>query len=269
MWIKLKLFCKEKYTTPRAILVFFLFLILLMLAIFNSLGFLVEWGVLRMAKASGYEDFNIEVSQIDPWVTTVKNLHGLNDISIEEIKARYDPGLLVLRKINSLSISGLSTNLDFENDHDNQEPEKTLLQEVRELLNEVLKNPPINFIRIRNSDISIPEHNITSFIELAKIDLFENQIFFNLEEIAINNLKPFLKIFLTKEGDDHFLSSKINLGDASILFDELSNHSGIKKMIPDGFGINGGHIGVDVFSRLSPSSLEDVFFRVKCIRNRL
>ena len=262
MWIKLKLFCKEKYTTPRAILVFFLFLILLMLAIFNSLGFLVEWGVLRMAKASGYEDFNIEVSQIDPWVTTVKNLHGLNDISIEEIKARYDPGLLVLRKINSLSISGLSTNLDFENDHDNQEPEKTLLQEVRELLNEVLKNPPINFIRIRNSDISIPEHNITSFIELAKIDLFENQIFFNLEEIAINNLKPFLKIFLTKEGDDHFLSSKINLGDASILFDELSNHSGIKKMIPDGFGINGGHIGVDVFSRLSPSSLEDVFLEL-------
>jgi hypothetical protein len=262
VWIKLKLFCKEKYTFRRAILVFFLFLLLLLVAIFNSLGFLVEWGVVRMAKASGYEDFDLKVTQVDPWVTTIENLHGLNDISIEEIKARYDPGLLALRKINSLSISGLSTNMDFENDQDKQEADKTLLQEVKEILNEVLENPPINFIRLRNSDISIPEHNITSYIELAKIDLFENQIFINLEEMAINELTPFLKIFLTMEGDDHFLSSKINLGDASILFDEFSKHRGIKKMIPNGFEINGGHIGVDVFSRLSPSSFEDVFLEL-------
>ena len=72
-------------------------------------GVFLEW-----LRHQGTKTLILTVSQIDPWVTTVKNLHGLNDISIEEIKARYDPGLLVLRKINSLSISGLSTNLDFE-----------------------------------------------------------------------------------------------------------------------------------------------------------
>ena len=41
-----------------------------------------------MARESGYSDFDMTVSQIDPWVTTITNLHGLNDISIEEIKAR-------------------------------------------------------------------------------------------------------------------------------------------------------------------------------------
>ena len=161
-----------------------------------------------MARESGYSDFDMTVSQIDPWVTTITNLHGLNDISIEEIKARYDPGLLALKKINSLSISGLSANLNFDSSSENSEPEKTLFQQVKELLNENLKNPQINFIRMRNSDFYIPEHNISSFIELAKMDLYQDQLFFILEDATVNELNPFLKIFVTKEGDDHFLSSK-------------------------------------------------------------
>jgi len=215
-----------------------------------------------MARESGYSDFDMTVSQIDPWVTTITNLHGLNDISIEEIKARYDPGLLALKKINSLSISGLSANLNFDSSPENSEPEKTLFQQVKELLNENLNNPQINFIRMRNSDFYIPEHNISSFIELAKMDLYEDQLFFILEDATVNELNPFLKIFVTKEGDDHFLSSKINLGEASDLFDELSKHHGVKKMIPDGLRIDGGDIGVDIFSRLSPNSLEDVFLEL-------
>lgn len=262
MWIKLKQFYKEKYTHRRAILVFFLFLLFLLVAIFNSLGFLLEKGVVKMARESGYSDFDMSVSQIDPWVTTIRNLHGLNDISIEEITARYDPGLLVLRKINSLSISGLSANFDLEHTPDRSVSENTLYQKVIEILKENLKNPPINFIRIRNSEFSIPDHNISSFIELAKMDLFDDQIFFSLEEATVNELKPFLKVFLTKEGEDHFLSSKISLGDASVLFDEFFKYQGVKKMIPDGFRINGGDIGVDIFSRLSPSSLEDVFLEL-------
>ena len=136
MWIKLKQFYKEKYTHRRAILVFFLFLLFLLVAIFNSLGFLLEKGVVKMARESGYSDFDMSVSQIDPWVTTIRNLHGLNDISIEDITARYDPGLLVLRKINSLSISGLSANFDLEHTPDRSVSENTLYQKVIKILKE-------------------------------------------------------------------------------------------------------------------------------------
>ena len=61
-----------------------------------------------MAKGAGLQNFEMQVSDLDPWITKVLDLamkdQG-NSLSVKQIDILYDPSTVALGEINALSIT--------------------------------------------------------------------------------------------------------------------------------------------------------------------
>lgn len=257
----LKSFIAARYTFKSALLIFVLFLLVSLIIVYSTLGFILEWSVGRMAKGQGILNFKMDVVQVDPWVTKIKNLKGLNEVTIDEIEARYDPATLAIGKINSLSVSGVSAKVELESQNEEDNKSNISHEQVYELLNKFLIDSPVEYFRLRDSVLKFHEHKLDTQINLMKIDFFENQILLDLD-LVINNLNSFLKLSVSREGDDNFLSSHFRIGDAVAIFNEGLENKFLKDFIPQDFSVSDGNVEFDTYSRITQDGLNDVFFEL-------
>ena len=103
---------------------FLLFLILL-IGIWNSLPFFLEWGVKGAAEDAGYPEFEMKVTQLDPWKTKILNLSTgtdqdllkISQIDAEILKKSLNQSEITFEnkidKIKKLESSDLSNQVIF------------------------------------------------------------------------------------------------------------------------------------------------------------
>ncbi|MBT5715566.1 MAG: hypothetical protein HOI70_01495, partial [Opitutae bacterium] len=85
-----------------------LFFLILLIGIWNSLPFFLEWGIKGAAKDNGFPDFQMKVAQLDPWKTKILNLSTGTDqnlLEISQVDILYDPASVALGEINAISMS--------------------------------------------------------------------------------------------------------------------------------------------------------------------
>lgn len=266
MWFKLKSIFQGKFSISRALLVVILLSLLLLVGIWNSLSFLLEWSVVKMAKGAGVQNFEMHVSDLDPWKTKVSNLAVKdkdNFFSVEQIDILYDPTTIALGEINALSITGLSGRINTETSVEvNGTETKNYFRDFFTPINQLLINPPLSHFRLRNSDFTIIDQNIsTKFNFRLAADFLDNLIHFVWEGSA-NSLAGLAEFSLSREENSTFLSGAIEIENISQLFDEISSDIRLQDRVPEGVTVSEGQLLIDLYSRVLPDGLEDVFLEL-------
>jgi len=269
VWFKLKSIFREKFSISRALLVVILLSLLLLVGIWNSLPFLLEWSVVKMAKGAGLQNFEMHVSDLDPWKTKVLDLaikdQG-NSLRVKQIDILYDPSTVALGEINALSITGLSGRVNTDTDKEAEGTESTnSYRYFFDSIDQLLINSPLSHFRLRNSDFTLIDQNIsTKFNFGLAADFLDNLIHFVWEGSA-NSVTGSAELSLSREENSTFLAGVIEIENISQLFDEISSDSRLQDRVPEGVSISEGQLLIDIFSRVLPDGLEDVFLELNDI----
>ncbi|MDC3335571.1 YdbH domain-containing protein [Opitutales bacterium] len=240
--------------------------LLLLVGIWNSLPFLLEWSVVKMAKGAGLQNFEMHVSDLDPWKTKVLDLaikdQG-NSLRVKQIDILYDPSTVALGEINALSITGLSGRVNTDTDKEAEGTESTnSYRYFFDSIDQLLINSPLSHFRLRNSDFTLIDQNIsTKFNFGLAADFLDNLIHFVWEGSA-NSVTGSAELSLSREENSTFLAGVIEIENISQLFDEISSDSRLQDRVPEGVSISEGQLLIDIFSRVLPDGLEDVFLEL-------
>ena len=259
-------FFQNRFSVSRALLLVVLFAVVLLAGIWYSLPTLVEWGVEKLAKEGCSPNFAMEVSELDPWKTRIVDLSLGSEgdsIAVEQIDILYDPSKLALGEINAFSITGLSfeSNVDFDDSSEEVDTEKSW-DEIYNFVNEVLINPPLSYLRIRDSDFSIFDQNESiEFLFWSSADFLENLIHLTVD-LAMNQSSLLGEINISREENATFISTAFDVKDMGVLFEDIVSYSRIKELIPNELGVSAGMLAIDGLARIIPTGLEDLF--VEC-----
>ena len=254
---------KKQFSIPRALLLLVLVTILFLAGAWYSLPSVVEWGIGKMAKEAGSPNFKMQVSRLDPWKTKVLDLSGDiagDSFAVEQIDILYDPSKLALGEINAVSVTSLSANVNIDKNDTGEEFDNTgFWLEIFDSVDKLLTDPPLSYLRIRDSKFSLFDKNhSTQFLFWVAIDFLENLTHFTWD-IKLNNATAMGEVNLTREENATFISTTINLNNSELLFDELTSDSRFVDNIAKEFGVLDGSFAIDVFARLVPTGLEDLF----------
>ena len=89
--------------------------VLILLVAWFSRPFLLEWGLEGMTRDAGLSGLEVEVRQLDPWVTRLADIRLKKQdqmkLSVREASLFYNPDSLTIGKIGSLSLTGLDLRL--------------------------------------------------------------------------------------------------------------------------------------------------------------
>ncbi|MDG0963906.1 MAG: YdbH domain-containing protein [Opitutales bacterium] len=259
-------FFKNRFSVSRALLLVVLFAVVLLAGIWYSLPTLVEWGVGKLAKEGGSPNFAMEVSELDPWMTRIVDLSLGNEgesIAVEQIDILYDPSKLALGEINAFSITGLSVVSNTENvDSKEGGDEEVKWSEIHDLVNEVLINPPLSYLRIRDSDFSILDQNESlQFLFWTSADFLENLIHLTFD-LAMNQSSLSGEFNLSREDNASFISTALDVMEVGTLFDNIVSYPRFQELIPHELGVSAGKLAIDGLARIIPTGVEDLF--VEC-----
>ena len=242
-------FFKNRFSVSRALLLVVLFAVVLLAGIWYSLPTLVEWGVGKLAKEGGSPNFAMEVSELDPWKTRIVDLSLGNEgesIAVEQIDILYDPSKLALGEINAFSITGLSVESNTENvDSREGGDEEVKWSEIHDLVNEVLINPPLSYLRIRDSDFSILDQNESlQFLFWISADFLENLIHLTFD-LAMNQSSLSGEFNLSREDNASFISTALDVMEVGTLFDNIVSYPRFQELIPHELGVSAGKLAID------------------------
>ena len=85
--------------------------ILIIFLVWISLPFLLKWGLSGIARDSGFSEFEVEIEQVDPWLTRLSKIEMRKkdqmSLAIDQVNLIYSPGTLAQRAVNSISMTGL------------------------------------------------------------------------------------------------------------------------------------------------------------------
>ena len=254
---------KIRFSIPRTLLWLIFTAFVLLAGAWYSLPFLAEWGIGKIAKDAGSPNFKVQVSSLDLWKTKILDLSGDidgNSLSIDQIDILYDPSKLALGEINALSVTGLSAQVNMDKNETGKEvDQKFFWRECFDSVDELLMNPPLSHLRIRDSQFTLfDQDNSTQLFFGVAGEFLENLT--NLTWDAKYNQASLLGEFnLSREGNATFISTNLGLDDAGIFFDEVSLESRFIDAIPKELRVSTGSMAIDAFARLVPSGLEDLF----------
>ena len=191
-------------------------------------------------------------------------MKGNNDalsFEINEVELRYNPKEIVNKKIQALSISGLKANFNIvDQKSDSNQSEFFLMQEIFKEVKKFIEIPKLNFLRIRNSDLSIIYKNIQTVLNLDffKADFIEN--FLKLDwNGAVNNVPFYSNLSLDFEESKNFFTALLEVPDLAVLYTQLKENPYFRNKFSIDPHITSGSVTLDAYAQILPDKLEDKF----------
>jgi hypothetical protein len=258
---------KKWFSIPKFVLLVVLFFLTLLIGVWNSLPFFLEWGVKGAAKDNGFPDFKMKVSQLDPWKTKILNLATGSDqnlLEISQIDILYDPASVALGEINAISLSGISAQVEIEENILNTKgsSNESSFTENFDLIQNFLSNPPLSYLRIRDSSITLLDNNKSRKVHfLAKIDFLENLTHF-LWEADYNSTSITGEFNLSREENSTFASTQMEITDTAGLIGEVFSDERLSKVLPKQLKFSTGNIKLDGFTRVVSDGFKDIFLEL-------
>ena len=264
MWAKLKLIFNIKKAKTRVVLLLFVTFLGLLISAFFTREEILEWRVVNFASEQGLQKFSLKVEDIDFRESSFSDLKGNNDVlsfAINEVELSYNPKEIVNKKIQALSISGLNANFNIvEQKSDSNQSEFFLMQEVFKEVKKFIEIPKLNFLRMRNSDLSIIYKNIQTVLNL---DLFKADFIENFLKLvwngAVNNVPFYSNLSLDFEESKNFFTAFLEVPDLAALYTQLKENPYFRNKFSIDPKIISGSVTLDAYAQILPDKLEDKF----------
>ena len=264
MWAKLKLIFNIKKAKTRVVLLLLVIFLGLLISAFFTREEILEWRVVNFASEQGLQKFSLNVEDIDFRESSFSDLKGNNDtlsFEINEVELRYNPKEIVNKKIQALSISGLKANFNIVNQKsDSNQSEFFLMQEIFKEVKKFIEIPNLNYLRMRNSDLSIIYKNVQTVLnlDLLKADFIEN--FLKLDwKGAVNDVPFYSNLSLDFEEGKNFFTAFLEVPDLAALYTQLKENPYFRNKFSIDPHILSGSVTLDAYAQILPDKLEDRF----------
>ena len=264
MWARLKLIFNIKKAKTRVVLLLFVTFLGLLISAFFTREEILEWKVVNFASEQGLQKFSLNVEDIDFRESSFSDLKGSNDalsFAINEVELRYNPKEIVNKKIQALSISGLKANFNVvDQKSDSNRSEFFLMQEIFNEVKKFIEIPKLNYLRMRNSDLSIIYKNIQTVLNLDffKADFIEN--FLKLDwKGAVNDVPFYSNLSLDFEEGKNFFTAFLEVPDLAALYTQLKENPYFRNKFSIDPHILSGSVTLDAYAQILPDKLEDRF----------
>ena len=264
MWARLKLIFNIKKAKTRVVLLLFVTFLGLLISAFFTREEILEWRAVNFASEQGLQKFSLNVEDIDFRESSFSDLKGNNDalsFEINEVELRYNPKEIVNKKIQALSISGLKANFNVvDQKSDSNRSEFFLMQEIFNEVKKFIEIPKLNYLRMRNSDLSIIYKNIQTVLnlDLLKADFIEN--FLKLDwKGAVNDVPFYSNLRLDFEESKNFFTAFLEVPDLAALYTQLKENPYFINKFSIDHHILSGSATLDAYAQILPDKLEDRF----------
>ena len=264
MWAKLKLIFNIKKAKTRVVLLLLVIFLGLLISAFFTREEILEWKVVNFASEQGLQKFSLNVEDIDFRESSFSDLKGNNDalsFEINEVELRYNPKEIVNKKIQALSISGLKANFNVvDQKSDSNRSEFFLMQEIFNEVKKFIEIPNLNYLRMRNSDLSIIYKNVQTVLnlDLLKADFIEN--FLKLDwKGAVNDVPFYSNLSLDFEEGKNFFTAFLEVPDLAALYTQLKENPYFRNKFSIDPHILSGSVTLDAYAQILPDKLEDRF----------
>ena len=227
-----KYFCmKKKLSKLKLFLWVTLILSGSLVFIWTSLPSFLESGFRKFARDSGFNLHSIIINEITPWGSRVSGLgsdFSEGNLSLQQLDLRYDPTQLVKGQLRAVSLTSPSVEIDLDALLDRLGEVKhanTNHNDLRIQIDELLNNPPVQYLRFRDLDVSL---NRVDTIARSHWDI-EGDFHPRLAQLRIDGNLTGLPwqgdLTLVQEGSDLFLGASLQFSDLSTMLKSVKTVS--------------------------------------------
>ncbi len=259
-------FLKKKFSIPQAVFALCLLVALLLATLWFALPLILESQIKEMGRDAGIGELEVKVSEVDPWKTKMLNWSGESggkSMTIDQVEVLYDPAGIAMGKVNALSVTGLSASPNpAKNEKSGNFDWEEFFSTGYGLIDKLLLEPPLSYLRVRDSAFSMTAQDQTSRILFRMATDFLEGLTHLTWEADFMQASAYGEINLTRDGNATFISSRVNLGDAGSMFDALSSDLNLQEILPEDLEITAGSLIVDGLTRIVPTGLEDLFLEL-------
>ena len=231
---------------------------------------LLEWIAEKKAMDFGFSEVRLQVRKLNPWASQWANLSLTNEQSVHEVKNidfSYNPQTLVKGKLKALGITGMKTEIRqmgiMENLKTSNRIDPSVFQKLspHEFVEDLLKNPPVTFLRIRDSIIEVEWKDYRFILEfLAKFDFREEFLTGNLDGKLLG-VEVFSEWSSWNEEENFFLTGEFTIPKLFQINEVINLFSKYSEQEKEYFPIfKSGNAVFETSAKLSKrNTLDDVF----------
>jgi hypothetical protein len=257
----------KKITLRKKIVSFLLCLIFLFFVIWLALPNLVEWELKSQSEDFGFSGFEVDVEQVDPWLSRLTGLRMEKEeslsLGIDHADVFYSPGSLAEGKIDAISLTGLSLELSGDSPLlSSSESKETETESLEATLAPFLEQPSLTHLRVRDSVLSLTKNGTRYPVEfLLQGDFYPELIRLVFDGSFLGCL--FESHFNLEQNESGtFATARMKIPDMAKLQPPLEKVSSAEGFAPDGFSLLGGELKLSASGKVKENSLTDLFLEL-------
>ena len=240
---------------------------LLLFSIWLALPDLVGWGLRNQSEDFGCSDFEVEVEQVDPWLSRFSSLRMEKEeslsLNVDHADLLYSPGSLAEGKIDAISLTGLSLDLSGENPlPQSTESEEVENESLETMVANFMSQPSLTHLRVRDSALSLTRNGVRYSVDfLLQGDFYPEWVRMIFDGSFLGCL--FESHFNLEQNESGaFATARVKIPDLAQLQTPLEKISDAEGLGLDEFSLLGGELKVSASGRLEENSLTDLFLEL-------
>ena len=257
----------KKITRKKKIAGFLLSFFFLLFSIWLALPDLVGWWLRNQSEDFGCSDFEVEVEQVDPWLSRFSSLRMEKEeslsLNVDHADLLYSPGSLAEGKIDAISLTGLSLDLSGENPlPQSTESEEVENESLETMVANFMSQPSLTHLRVRDSALSLTRNGVRYSVNfLLQGDFYPEWVRMIFDGSFLGCL--FESHFNLEQNESGaFATARVKIPDLAQLQTPLEKISDAEGLGLDEFSLLGGELKVSASGRLEENSLTDLFLEL-------
>lgn len=231
-----------------------------------SLPFLMEWGLSGVARDSGFSEFEVEVEQVDPWLTRLSQIEMRQkeqmSLGVDQVDLVYEAGSLAEGKINAISITGLDLKFNADGDHPEGRSTGKELEPLEEIFEQFLEDPYLTHLRVRDSKLDMTLGGQSYPVDFLMKGDFHNQIGRVIVDGALHGFEFKSKVDVAKDRGETYLTGEVKFPDLAKFSHMLESTDSLGRRKPEDLTLLDGEIELLASAKVEADSFKDLFLEI-------
>ena len=176
----------------------------------------MKWGLSGIARDSGFSEFEVEIEQVDPWLTRLSKIEMRKEaqmsLAIDQVNLIYSPGTLTKGTVNAISMTGLDLVFQADEESSSRSGEKAP-EPLEQTLGQFLEAPYLTYLRVRDSKFNLTWDGQSYPVDFLLKGDFHHQIGRLIVDGSLSGFQFQSKVDLAKDEGKTYLTGEVKFPD--------------------------------------------------------
>jgi hypothetical protein len=240
--------------------------ILIIFLVWVSLPFLLKWGLSVISRDSGFSEFEVEIEQVDPWLTRLSKIEMRKkdqmSLAVDQVNLIYSPGTLAHRAVSSISMTGFDLMFHADGESSGDRSGDKNPDPLEQTLGQFLEAPYLTHLRVRDSKLNLTWDGQSYPVDFMLKGDFHHQIGRLIVDGSLSGFQFQSKVDLAKDEGKTYLTGEVKFPDLTKFSHLLESIHSLDQLIPEDFALMDGELGLSASARVESDSFKDLFLEL-------